>query len=110
MKLSYLLIIGIALGSCKKTFKADASYKPADSSMAYLKIIDASPFFRQVTGGQDTFNVYINGQKITATGMSYGGTFPGTATNTYFTVPPGPQQIRLSVPGVVDVEDRKSVV
>lgn len=97
--------IGLAcLGSCKKTFKADAAYRPADSSVAYLKIIDASPFFRQITGNQDTFNVYINGHKVTATGLSYGGSFPGTVTNTYLTVPPGPQEIRLSVPGVVDVD------
>ncbi|HTJ11459.1 MAG TPA: DUF4397 domain-containing protein [Dinghuibacter sp.] len=97
----------VILGSCKKNFKYDASYKPMDSTMAYLKIIDASPLFRQITTYQDTFIVFINGAKVTASSLTFGGAFPGTATNTYLAVPPGPQEIKLSVPGIVNVDSIK---
>jgi hypothetical protein len=68
--------------------------------MAFIKIVNASPNFRQVYKGADSFNIYVNGVKINGAQLSYNSVFP-TATNLYAAVPAGPQSIRISVNGKV---------
>ena len=65
--------------------------------MAYLKVADFSTSFRQIVNGRDSFNVYVNGNKVNGTFMTYGSFFP---TTLYAGVPAGPQSIRITVNGI----------
>lgn len=67
---------------------------------AFVKFVHASPNFRQVYKGADSFNVYMNNTKISGSFLTYGLLYP-TATNLYAAVPPGAQAIRLTVNGVL---------
>src|SRR5882762_10403242 len=81
------------LYSCKKTSNKIEGYYYADSAVAHLKIVQASAFFNSATGKQDTFHVYANGGRVTNAALSYGSIFPGTASNTYLSLPAGAQSI-----------------
>lgn len=108
--ISYFAIIGalmlLGYSSCKKGFTLQAPVHNTDGT-AYLAIIDASPNFRYIFNQPDSFNVFINGIKITGFNqastqkfMTYGATFPSTTSGFgYVAVPPGAQQIKLSLSG-----------
>lgn len=86
--------------SCKKNTDMVAPYDAATDATAYLRVIHASPYFRQQFNVPDSFNVYVNGNKMNAPFLTYGSIFPGTSTNNgYVAVSPGLQQIRISVNG-----------
>jgi hypothetical protein len=102
----------ITISACKRDFIIINNPTIADSSFAYVKLVDASPYFRQVTGAADSFNVFFNGVKVNGPALSYNSLFPiainsgSTATNlivnSYLAVAPGTQTIKLSVAGVVN--------
>ena len=103
------ILIGVS--SCKRDFPITASVQKTDG-MAYLSIVHASPNFRKLFNARDSFNVFINGQKITGftpattpAFMTFGATFPNNSTGFgYIAVPPGQQQIKLSVSGLVNAD------
>ena len=100
--------------SCKKNQNKVADYSITDSTLAHIKIIDASDSFRKVTKGMpDSFNVYVNGERVTSStsapavpSMTFGAIFPGLASagSAYLTVSPGSASIRLSYDGVVNAD------
>ena len=99
----------VALTACKRDYAGVANYATSDSSVAYLKIIHASPNFRQIFGMRDTFNVFVGGQKITNTALSFNAIWPfsvnsstSSITATYAAVMPGQQTIKLSIPGITN--------
>ena len=102
-------ILMVGFTACKRDFPITASVQKAEV-MAYLSIVHASPNFRKIFNAQDSFNVFINGQKITGftpattpAFMTFGATYPNTSTGFgYIAVPAGQQQIRLSVSGKVN--------
>jgi Domain of unknown function (DUF4397) len=89
--------IGLAW-SCSKKLDLTATTQGVDGS-AYIKIAQYSPGFRQVFNNRDSINIYVNGNKLNGTFLTYGSFFPST-TNLYAAVPPGAQSIRLTVNGV----------
>lgn len=94
--LIFICTIGF-LWSCEKELTLVNSVSLTEG-LAFIKIIHASPNFRQVYKGADSFNVYVNGVKINGTQLSYNAMFP-TSTNLYAAVPAGPQSIRITVNG-----------
>ena len=99
-KIISILILVCTLGllwSCEKELEL-VSPVSATEGLAFLKIIDASPNFRQVFKGSDSFNVYVNGAKINGSQLSYNSIFPSNF-NLYAAVPAGPQSIRITVNG-----------
>jgi hypothetical protein len=102
------LLVVLTMGlfwSCKKDLALVNSVSKPDG-LSFIKIIHASPNFRQVYKGSDSFNVYMNGTKLNAPFLTYTpstsstNAFP-TATNLYAAVAPGQQSIRLTVNGVL---------
>ena len=95
-----LLSLGLPalLLSCAKQLDKVGLITPVDG-FAYIKIGQYSPGFRNLLNGRDSFNVYVNGNKINGTFLTYGSLFP-TASNLYAAVPTGNQLIRLTVNGV----------
>jgi hypothetical protein len=99
----------IELSSCKRDYQLVSPVQKTNGT-SYLAIIDASPNFSTIFGQPDSFNVFINGNKITGFTpnakvpvMTFGSTFPSTTTGFgYIAVPPGAQQIKLSVPGLTN--------
>ncbi|MDE3126106.1 MAG: DUF4397 domain-containing protein [Bacteroidota bacterium] len=110
IKIFLLFTFFAAIFACKKTFIINTPYQVLDSSKAYLKIVHASPFFRQVTGAQDSFNIYMGNIRLNNTPfLTYNGIFPNAVnptssniTNTYMAVAAGLQQFHFSLPGVVN--------
>ncbi len=109
--MKYYLIIfligSVLLVACKRDYNGIATYQPADSSLAYLKFVHASPNFRQIFGTRDSFNIYIGSQKLNGTLLSYNAVYPfsvnsstTTISATYSAVPAGAQTIKFSIPGV----------
>ena len=101
----------IGISSCKRDFPITASVKTTEGT-AYLAIVHASPNFRKLFNAKDSFNVFINGQKITgftpnttSPFMTFGATFPSTSSGFgYIAIPAGQQQIKLSVSGVINAD------
>lgn len=98
------------LSSCKRDFTLKSPYVTTEGT-SYLRIIDAAPNFRNIYNLPDSFNVYINGNKITAYTpggtalMTFGSLFPTVSSGYgYVAIPPGLQQIKLSVRGVVNTD------
>ena len=87
----------LVLWACKKNDPISPTASPA--GMAYIKIAEFSPNFRQVVNGRDSFNVYVNGAKLNGTFLTYGGFFPST-TDLYAAVPAGAQSIRVTINGI----------
>ncbi len=86
--------------ACKKETKMNATYESATDQTAYLRVIHASPNFRQVFNAPDSFNVYVNNVKMNAPFLTYGSIFPAATTgNGYVAVAPGQQQVKISVNG-----------
>lgn len=110
LKLFFITVFFTAIFACKKSFIINTPYQILDSSMAYLKIVHASPFFRQATGAQDTFNIFMGNIRLNNTPfLTYNGIFPNAVnptssniTNTYMVVPAGLQQFHFSIPGVIN--------
>jgi hypothetical protein len=97
-----LFAAGILLfTACKKESEMNAVFAPTtNDNAAFFRIIHAAPGFRQVFNAPDSFNVYINGNKITSPFLTYGSIFPTATTgNGYIATPPGLQQIKMSVHG-----------
>jgi len=101
----------IGIFSCKRDYSLVATTKTTEGT-SYLAIVQASPNFRNIFNMPDSFNVFINGQKISgfAPGtaspfVTYGTTFPSTNTGFgYIAIPSGPQQIKFSVSGVINAD------
>ena len=96
--ISIILLIAFSLvlsWSCDKKI-AYIDSATDTQGLAFIKIVDAAPNFRQVFKGSDSFNVFVNGQKVNGSFLTYNSLFP-TATNLYAGVPAGPQSVRLSV-------------
>jgi len=89
--------------SCKKDIKP-IGYPITQE--AFLRVMHVSTNFRAVQSYPDSFNVYVGTNKINGTLFTYNSAFPSTAfnNNTYAAVPPGPQQIRLSLQGVNKID------
>ncbi|MCS3794870.1 DUF4397 domain-containing protein [Niastella sp. OAS944] len=105
--------IGIAITwfaiSCKRELEPSASYE-TPTGTAYLRIVHAAPYFRNIFNVSDSFNVLVGGTKVTAsiTGsnpyMTYNSIFPNVSTlNGYISVPAGEQEIKLSA-GVLNTD------
>lgn len=97
-----LFIMGgvLLFSACKKQADMVAPYDAATENTAYLRVIHASPFFRQYFNAPDSFNVYVNGNKMNAPFLTYGSIFPqATSTFGYVAVNPGLQQIKMSING-----------
>jgi hypothetical protein len=100
--LKIIIVTTVVLGlfvSCDKDQEFLANYDSTES-LAYLKIVHYSPAFRQVVNGRDSFNVYVNGNKVNGAFLTYGSIFPGNTTP-YLAVPAGPQSLRITVNGVL---------
>ena len=87
----------VLLWSCKKDL-AHVNSVYDTSGLAFIKVVDASPNFRAMLLGADSFNVYVNGLKVNGAQLTYNSVFP-TITNLYAGVPAGPQSIRITVNG-----------
>jgi hypothetical protein len=101
--ISIILLFAFTFGllsSCEKKLTYVDPSSTTDG-LAFIKVIDASPNFRQVFKGSDSFNIYVNGLKVNGGQLSYNSIFP-TATNLYAGVPAGPQSIRVTVNGKVN--------
>jgi hypothetical protein len=103
-----LVTTSFLFSSCKKDLNLISDTVSTDGS-SFLRIINASPNFRNIFGVQDTFNVFLNNTKITATTpgtapiMTFGSLFPSVSSGYgYVAVPAGMQQLRLTVPGVIN--------
>lgn len=88
----FLLLVTV---SCQKEYTVHVS-EESTAGVAFLKVVHASPNFRIITGKQDTFNIYIGGQKVNGNALSYNSNFPVAGTNTYMAVNAGIQEIRLA--------------
>ena len=104
-----IIFVAIIIGfvSCKRDFTLKSPVTTTDGS-SYLRIIDASPNFRTINGFSDTFNVYVNGVKITGYTpggasilMTFNTIFPSSSNYGYIAIPAGTQQIKLSVAGIL---------
>lgn len=101
-----LIIIAtiFSLASCKRDFTLVATTE-SPNGMAYLAVIDASPNFRKIFNKPDSFNIFVNDEKISgyAPGaasqfMTFGQAYPPTTTGFgYVAVSPGTKQIKLSL-------------
>jgi hypothetical protein len=94
----------IVFAACKKEPVYTAAFESAEDK-AFLRVVQASPNFRQVFSLPDSFNVYVNGNKINSPFLTYGSVTPQTTTNFgYVAVEPGLQQVKLSVHGFTSIK------
>ena len=84
--------------SCSKQINYIGEANAIDGN-AYIKFAHFSPNFRNIINGRDSFNIYVNGNKVNGPFFTFGSIFP-TVTNLYAAVPTGNQLIRLTVNGV----------
>ncbi len=104
--LSYAALLAagmMTIIACEKQADKTATFTLAQD-MAYVSVIHASPNFRQVFTAPDSINIYVNNQKVNASLITYGGTFPtaGTSLSGYMGLPPGLQNIKLTVAGTAN--------
>lgn len=108
MKKNVLAIVAICVTvSCYYSCKRDYTMKSpvyTTEGKSYIKIIDASPNFRKIFNQPDSFNVLINGNKITgytpgsAVFMTYSTIFPTAASSYgYAAIDPGTSVVKLSL-------------
>jgi hypothetical protein len=102
-----LSAIILAFMACEKKYDWVGEQELVNGSKSYIKFVHASPSFRIIHGAQDTFNINVNGKKINSAALTYNGMWPfsvnattNSITATYAAVEPGPNTIRLVVPGV----------
>jgi Domain of unknown function (DUF4397) len=112
-KYSYYIVLAAALLSvlyaCKKKVEWKSTYDTV-SDKAMLRIVHASPHFKDVVGQKDSFNVYVGGVRVTTPSLTYNSIFPNSNTNTYIAVEPGTKEIRLSIPGTVNNPDSLTIL
>ena len=101
-----------SMNSCKRDFTLKSSTQSTDGT-ALLKIINASPNFRSIYNAPDSFNVFVNGTKVTGftpggSGnyiLTYGAQFPTVSSGYgYISVPPGTDDIKLTLGGVINAD------
>ena len=113
MRKNSLIIVAIGIVitwfaiSCKRDLDPSAPYE-TPTGTAYLRIVHAAPYFRNIFNVNDSFNVLVGGTKVTASisgsnpYMTYNSIFPNVSTlNGYVSVPAGEQEIKLSA-GVIN--------
>ena len=90
--------------ACKKQADIVAPFATTDDQ-AFVRVIHASPFFRQVFNAPDSFNIFVNNAKVNGPLITYAGLFPtsGTAFG-YIAVPQGLVNIKLTVAGTVNTD------
>lgn len=102
-----LIICGslTAFYSCKRDYTLKSPYTTTGGK-SYLRIVDAAPNFRNIFNFPDTFNVLVNGIKVTAYTpgpgatvlMTYGSIYPTVSSGYgYVAVDPGPATLKLFV-------------
>lgn len=100
------------MNSCKRDFTLKSPTLSTDGA-ALLKIINVSPNFRAIFNAPDSFNVFVNGTKVTGftpggSGnyiLTYGAQFPTVSSGYgYISIPPGTDAIKLSTGGVVNAD------
>jgi hypothetical protein len=102
----FFIAMGVAIAwfaiSCKRELEPTASYE-TPTGTAYLRIVHAAPYFRNIFNVSDSFNVLVGGTKVTASisgsnpYMTYNSISPNVSTlNGYVSVPAGEQEIKLS--------------
>lgn len=99
--LSFILLSsGLALlWSCKKQLEL-IDPTTTTENFAFVKFVHASPNFRTVFKGADSFNVYVNDAKLNGSFLTYNSSFPtATTSSLYSTVTPGNKTIRLTLNG-----------
>ena len=106
--LSYAALLAagmMTIIACEKQADQTATVTSAQD-MAFVSVIHASPNFRQLFNAPDSINIFINNQKVNGAFITYAGTFPasGSSRSGYIAVPPGLQNIKLSVAGVVKAD------
>ena len=101
----FFAVVLMTVISCKKDNKYIAVYKPV-SGDAFLRVVHVSPNFRAIQNYPDSFNIYVGKNKINGSLFTYNSFFPASTanTNTYFAIPSGAQQIRLSLQGVITID------
>lgn len=103
--LSYTTLIAagmITFIGCKKQADIVAAYGTTEDQ-AFVRVIHASPFFRQVFNAPDSFNIFVNNAKVNGPLITYAGLFPTTSTAFgYIAVPQGLVNIKLTVAGAVN--------
>lgn len=103
--LSYSSLAAVAMimfVACQKEAQIQAPFTTTEDN-AFVRVIHASPSFRQVFNAPDSFNIFVNDAKVNGPLITYAGLFPATGTNFgYIAVPTGLQNIKLSVAGIVN--------
>lgn len=98
-----------AFYSCKRDYTLKSPVATT-TGKAYLRVVDAAPNFRNIFNFPDTFNVLVNGIKVTAYTpgagatvlMTYGSVFPTVSSGYgYVAIDPGPATIQLSVGALI---------
>lgn len=80
--LSYTALIAAGMmvfASCEKQADRTAEYTTVEDK-AFIRVIHASPSFRQVFNAPDSINLYVNNAKVNGPLITYGG-FPGCRDN-----------------------------
>lgn len=85
-----------ALSSCEKDDSKHVSYTPT-LDPSYLKVVHISPNFRQVFNTADSFNVYLDDEKLSGSFLTFNGGFPAVTANinTYAEVRQGIHKVTL---------------
>lgn len=104
--LSYTALLATGLlvfASCEKQTDRIADYTTTESS-SFIRVIHASPSFRQVFTAPDSIHLYLNNAKVNGAQLTYGGVFPASSTTGfgYIAVPAGLQNVKLTVAGRVN--------
>jgi hypothetical protein len=99
-----ILVACTLILACEKEKEIIAPWNEAgsDADYARLRIVHAAPNFRNLTGVPDSINIFVNGQKLNGTRLSYGGVFPGQSPTNYAVLPPGAYDVKITVGGVVN--------
>lgn len=99
-----MLAAGVMLfASCEKQADRTANYTTVEGK-AFVRVIHASPSFRQIFNAPDSINIYVNNEKVNGPLITYGGLFPTAATTGfgYIAVPTGLQTVKVTVAGRVN--------
>lgn len=104
------MLVSMGFYACKRdTSMISPATQATNHGNAFIRFIDISPNFRAVNSLADSFNIYMNGTKITsfqpgtAYQMTYNSAYPASTTaNGYVAVPAGAQAIKLTVAGVLN--------
>jgi hypothetical protein len=100
------LALSLGMLACvkEKEIRAPWTNAGADSEFAHLRIVHASPNFRNITGQADSIHVFANGVKINGARLTYGGLFPGQTPATYAGIAPGSVALKISVGGIDNLD------